>query len=87
MSGKRSCAPDDRVRFLGLPFSIGTVKMSPRALKTARSPLGLSPNHEMRLPTFTWRGRLLIPSSGTVIETLDAFFDPTSRISSSPLRS
>src|ERR1043166_4891618 len=36
-----SCAPDELVRLRVGPFSIGTVKISPRAENSARSPFGL----------------------------------------------
>src|SRR5713226_4358011 len=39
--GHLSCAPDECVRLRVGPFSIGAVKMSPRAENNARSPFGL----------------------------------------------
>jgi hypothetical protein len=39
-TGLRSCAPDDCVRLRGWPFSAGTVKISPRASKAARTRRG-----------------------------------------------
>src|ERR1044071_3573611 len=62
-----SCAAEEWVRFRVGPFSIGAVKMSPRAVKSARSPFGersqssIWPAAAMRL------GRFQSPSSGTVM--------------------
>ena len=41
-AGFRSCAPGDFVRLRQSPLSVGTVKMSPRASKAARTPVGES---------------------------------------------
>src|SRR5688572_13805422 len=66
--GHLSCAPDESVRFRVGPFSIGALKMSPRAAKRARSPFGLNPYDSIRLPAATRLGRRELPSSGTLIE-------------------
>ena len=66
--GHLSCAPDECVKFRVAPFSIGAVKISPRAENNARSPLGLK-SYDSILPTAETRlGRRAKPSSGTVIE-------------------
>ncbi len=64
----RSCAFDEFVRLRVGPFSAGTVKMSPRAANTARSPLGLSAYHSTLFAAEMCEGREARPSSGTVIE-------------------
>src|ERR1041385_6336060 len=46
--GHLSCAPEDSVRFRVGPFSIGVVKMSPRAANNARSPFGLNPTDSIK---------------------------------------
>src|SRR5207237_7351558 len=64
--GHLSCAPEECVRFRVGPFSIGAVKMSPRAETKARSPLGLK-SYDSILPAAETRlGRRARPSSGTV---------------------
>src|SRR6185295_11180211 len=85
--GHLSCAPEEWVRLRVGPFSIGAVKMSPRAQKTARSPFGLRlydsifPAAEMRL------GRLAKPSLGTLIEIALLFWLLVSNTCSSPFSS
>src|SRR2546423_11071224 len=65
--GHLSCAPDEWVRLRVGPFSIGAVKMSPRAENNARSPLGLKSYDSMLLAAEIRLGRRASPSSGTVI--------------------
>lgn len=50
------------------PFSMGAVKISPRALKRARSPFGLSPTDSILFAAEMRLGRLAKPSLGTLIE-------------------
>src|SRR5215470_12742278 len=66
--GHLSCALEECVRFRVGPFSIGAVKMSPRAEKSARSPFGLRSYDSMLLAAEMRLGRRARPSSGTVIE-------------------
>src|ERR1700681_1951484 len=83
--GHLSCAPDECVRLRVGPFSIGAVKISPRAENKARSPFGLSSYDSMLFAAEMRLGRRASPSSGTVIEIgvdLPLF---VSRICSSPL--
>src|SRR5919106_1688254 len=82
--GHLSCAPDECVRLRVGPFSIGTVKMSPRADIKARSPFGLSSYDSMLLAAETRLGRRAKPSSGTVIEIGVGFPLRVSRTCSSP---
>src|SRR5882672_9494141 len=56
-AGHLSCAPDECVKLRVGPFSMGAVKISPRAANRARSPLGLSPTASMKLETAMWLGR------------------------------
>src|SRR5438034_6180610 len=66
--GHLSCAPEECVRFRVGPFSIGAVKISPRAENNARSPFGLR-SYDSMLPAAEMRlGRRARPSSGTVME-------------------
>src|SRR5437762_4582770 len=67
-AGHLSCAPDECVRLRVGPFSIGAVKISPRAEKSARSPFGLRSYDSILLATEIRLGRRARPSSGTVIE-------------------
>ena len=62
-----SCADELRVRLRVGPFSIGAVKTSPRATKSARSPPGLSAASSIRSAADTRDGRMARPSSGTVM--------------------
>src|SRR5262249_10818822 len=71
--GHLSCALEELVRLRGAPFSIGAVKMSPRASNSARSPFGLSEKLEIRFEAFTRLGRRLRPSSGAVLESGGSF--------------
>src|ERR1041385_4324586 len=82
--GHLSCAPDERVRFRVGPFSIGAVKMSPRAENNARSPFGLRSYDSMLLAAGMRLGRRARPSSGTLIEMGEALPLRVSRICSSP---
>src|SRR5438270_14026820 len=66
--GHLSCAPDECVRFRVGPFSIGAVKISPRAENKARSPLGLKSYDSILLTAEILLGRRASPSSGTLIE-------------------
>src|SRR6476659_8569108 len=85
--GHLSWAPEECVRFRVGPFSIGALKMSPRAENKARSPFGLRltdsilPAAEIRL------GRLAKPSLGTLIEIALLFWVLVSRTCNSPLSS
>src|SRR5436305_4120863 len=65
--GHLSCAPDECVRFLVGPFSIGAVKISPRAENKARSPFGLRSYDSMLFAAEIRLGRRAKPSSGTRI--------------------
>ena len=47
---------------------MGAVKISPRALNKARSPLGLRPKDSMSLAAETLEGRMPSASVGTVME-------------------
>src|SRR5258706_10666445 len=80
-----SCAPDECVRFRVGPFSIGAVKISPRAENKARSPFGLRSYDSMLLAAEMRLGRRASPSSGTVIEIGVVFPLFVSRICNSPL--
>src|SRR5258708_39823978 len=71
--GHLSCAPDEWVRLRVGPFSIGAVKISPRAEISARSPFGLRSYDSMLFATEMRLGRRARPSSGTVIEIVVAF--------------
>src|ERR1035441_5804955 len=82
--GHLSWAPELFVRLRTGPFSMGTVKMSPRAENKARSPLGLSWNSSMRLPALTRLGRRAKASVGTVMETGVVLRDLMSKICNSP---
>ena len=66
----RSRAPLVRVRFRVLPFSAGTVKTSPRAVRTARWPPGARAKSVIRSSTFTQRVRASFRSSGRSTDTL-----------------
>ncbi len=83
--GHLSCAPDECVRLRVGPFSIGAVKISPRAENRARSPLGLSSYDSMLFAAETRLGRRARPSSGTVMEMGAVLPLLMSRICSSPL--
>src|SRR5437870_998960 len=82
--GHLSCAPDECVRLRVGPFSIGAVKMSPRAENNARSPFGLTSYDSMLFAAETRLGRRASPSSGTVIEIGAALPLLVSRICNSP---
>ena len=60
----RSRTPLVRVTFRVLPFSAGTVKTSPRAVRTAREPPGARAKSVILSSTFTQRGRAHFRSSG-----------------------
>ncbi len=62
-----SCARDESVRLRVGPCSIGAVKMSPRAVNSARSPLGERSKSSMFFSAETRAGRMATPSFGTVI--------------------
>ncbi len=64
--GHLSCAPEECVRLRVGPFSIGAVKMSPRALKSARSPFGLKFTDSILFAAEIRLGRLAKPSLGHV---------------------
>src|ERR1041384_1798183 len=66
--GHLSCAPEEWVRLRVGPFSIGAVKISPRALNRARSPFGLSSTDSILFAAEMRLGRLASPSLGTLIE-------------------
>ena len=66
------------------PFSIGTVKTSPRATKSARSPFGLSSKPSTFFSALTREGRIATPSFGTKIEIAWSAFARTSKTRSSP---
>src|SRR5512138_1435040 len=66
--GHLSCAPEVFVRLRAEPFSMGAVKISPRAANRTRSPLGLRSASSIRLAAETRLGRRPTPSSGTLIE-------------------
>src|SRR6266550_7358747 len=83
--GHLSCAPDEWVRLRVGPFSIGAVKMSPRAENNARSPFGLNSYDSMLLAAEMRLGRRARPSSGTVIEMGAVFPLFASRTCNSPL--
>src|ERR1043165_2764911 len=85
--GHLSCAPDESVRFRVGPFSIGAVKMSPRAENKARSPFGLNPTDSIKFAAETRLGRLQLPSSGTLIEMGVLFLVRASITTSSPFNS
>src|SRR5258705_13563850 len=82
--GHLSCAPEECVRLRVGPFSIGAVKMSPRAENKARSPFGLNSYDSMLLAAEIRLGLRAKPSSGTVIEIGAALLLRVSRICSSP---
>src|SRR5678815_4860570 len=82
--GHLSCAPDESVRFRVGPFSIGAVKISPRAANKARSPFGLRPTDSIKFEADTRLGRLQLPSAGTLIEIGVLFFVRASMTTSSP---
>src|SRR6185436_1759401 len=82
--GHLSCAPEECVRLRVGPFSIGAVKISPRAENKARSPFGLNSYDSMLLAADTRLGLRAKPSSGTVIEMGVTFPLLVSRICSSP---
>src|SRR5213596_1793541 len=82
--GHLSCAPDECVRLRVGPFSIGAVKISPRAENKARSPLGLKSYDSMLLAAEMRLGRRARPSSGTIIEIGVTFPLFVSRTWSSP---
>ena len=56
-AGSRSAAPGELVRLRTSPFLAGTVRISPRASKTARTPVGDRPAFCSCLPTLTNCGR------------------------------
>src|ERR1041384_6572224 len=62
-----SCAPEEWVRLRVGPCSMGAVKMSPRAVKTARSPLGARSQSSIWPAADTRDGRFQSPSSGTLM--------------------
>src|SRR4029434_4986912 len=82
--GHLSWAPEECVRLRVGPFSIGAVKMSPRAENKARSPFGLNSYDSMLLAAGIRLGLRAKPSSGTVIEIGAALPLLVSRICSSP---
>src|SRR5215510_3263344 len=82
--GHLSCAPEECVRLRVGPFSMGAVKMSPRAQNKARSPLGLRSNDSMLLAAEMRLGRRAKPSSGTLTEIGVALLVLVSRTCSSP---
>src|SRR6185503_1036194 len=85
--GDLSCAPDDSVRLRVGPFSIGAVKISPRAANSARSPFGLKPTFSIKFAADTRLGLLQLPSAGTLIEIEVLFFVRASITWSSPSNS
>src|SRR5258708_30389467 len=82
--GHLSCAPDEWVRLRVGPFSIGAVKISPRAEKSARSPFGLRSYDSMLFAAEMRLGRRAKPSYGPVNEIGVALPIPPSRIARSP---
>src|SRR4030095_945727 len=85
--GHLSCAPEECVRFRVGPFSIGAVKISPRAANKALSPFGLRPHDSIKFDAETRLGRLQLPSSGTLIEIGVLFLLRASITTSSPFNS
>src|SRR5215204_3033539 len=79
-----SCAPDDSVKFRVGPFSMGVVKISPRAANSARSPFGLNATDSIKFEADTRLGLLQLPSAGTLIEIAVLFFERASITWSSP---
>ncbi len=79
-----SCTPDVAVRLRVGPFSIGSVKTSPRATKSARSPFGLSSKPSICFSALTREGRIATPSFGTKIGAARSDFARTSKTRSSP---
>src|ERR1044072_3320662 len=63
-----SCAPEECVKLRVGPFSIGAVKISPRATNKARSPFGLNPTDSIVLAAERPLRRLDKPSLGTEME-------------------
>src|SRR5258705_13647209 len=85
--GHLSCAPEECVRLRVGPFSIGAVKISPRAQKSARSPLGLKFTDSIVFAAEMRLGRLAKPSLGTLMEIALLLRLFASNTCSSPLSS
>ena len=68
-AGARSAAPEVRVRLRQSPSSAGTVKMSPRASKRARTPVGESDAFCSAPPMSSQWGRSQGKSPRTVMST------------------
>src|SRR5678816_2274025 len=85
--GHLSCAPDECVRFRVGPFSIGALKISPRADTRTRSPLGLRLADSIKLAAETRLGRRAMPSSGTLMEMAELLRLLTLETWSSPFSS
>src|SRR5215217_1450857 len=85
--GHLSCAPDESVKFRVGPFSIGALKISPRAANNTRSPFGLKLAASIRFAADTRLGRRALPSSGTLIDIGVLFLLRASITCSSPFSS
>src|ERR1041384_2543728 len=85
--GHLSCAPDESVRFRVGPFSIGALKISPRAANNARSPFGLRFTDSIRFAADARLGLRALPSSGTLIVIGVLFLVRASSTCSSPSNS
>ena len=72
-TGLRSCTPLLCVRLRAVPFSAGTVKMSPRASKAARTPVGDSTALRTMLATLLNCGRAQGKSPVTSMVSRPAF--------------
>ena len=83
----RSWAPELFVRLRTAPFSMGTVNTSPRATKSARSPLGERPKPSMFFSTLMRVGREAPPSVGTWMERPRSLPSFRSNTRSSPFSS
>src|ERR1041385_1854210 len=82
-----SCALEEWVRLRVGPCSMGAVKMSPRAVKTARSPLGDRSQSSIWPAAETREGRFQSPSSGTLMAIPALFPVLVSSTESSPFAS
>src|SRR5437773_3484060 len=78
--GSRSIAAVVLVRFLTSPLSAGAVIISPRASKTARTPVGEIAELAIRPPTFSNRDLTPGKSPATRISTFRGLFEPRSTV-------
>src|SRR5437868_2651767 len=79
-AGSRSIMLVVCVKLRASPLSAGAEKISPRASKTARAPVGEIAKFEILVPTFSYRARTPGKSPATRISTFLGLFEPRSSV-------